>query len=181
MSKDPNETLGAVPGSVTTVASSTAAPTTTETPTTTEAPTTTSAGPTTTAAPTTSTTTTTTTSTTTTTTVPCSASFVSVVPSTVANQPKSNGNNDTESQLTQPVVVTVTKSGDCSGLQLVYSQKADPYPSGQELAVLFGASSIRTFEAVSTERWQDGTHTLRLYDVVRAVFVSSPNATLVVT
>jgi len=90
------------------------------------------------------------------------------------NQPKSNGNNDTESQLTQPVIVTVTKSGDCTGLALRYSRKAGfPYPAGQEQTNLFGASNTLTLQAISTERWEDGTHRLRLYDTVRDVYMAS--------
>jgi hypothetical protein len=79
------------------------------------------------------------------------------------------------------VDVTVAKSGDCTGLALRYSRKAGfPYPSGQEQVTLFGASSTITFQAIPTERWEDGDHPLRLYDTVRAVYMVSTE-TLVVT
>ena len=107
-------------------------------------------------------------------TVPCTAGFTTVAPTAVSNQPLSNGNNDSESRLTQPVTVTVTKSGNCSGLTLRYSRKAGfSYPPGQEVSTLFGASSIITFESLQTERWEDGLHVLRLYDVVTGTFMVS--------
>ena len=175
-SDSPNQVLPTVPVGATTTAAPTTTTTTTTTTSTTLAP-----DPSTTTTSTTSTTSTSTTSTsTTTTTVPCTASFVSVAPSPVANQPLSNGNNDKESQLTVPVTVTVTKSGGCSGLTLVYSRKAGfPYPPGQEIDTLFGASSTITFQVLSTERWEDGAHLLRLYDALTSTFVPSTNSFVV--
>lgn len=126
-------------------------------------------------------TTTTTSTTTTSTTVPCAVTGLTAAPSPVQNQPKNNGTNDPESRLTQPVVVTVSGlSGDCSGLQLRWSLWTDPYPLTKQQAELFSGSTTITFEALATERWQDGNHTLTLFDTLQDTLIG-PTFTLVVT
>lgn len=136
-------------------------PTTTTTSTTT----TTTTTPTTTTDPEASTTTTeattsTTEETTTTTTIPCTASFVSVNPSSVHNTNNANSNN-TENvsvgSLHENVTVTITKSGNCENLGLEYVH--DPPSAGWKP---FGASSQVVLERSNTEQWQDGSRALRL-------------------
>ena len=169
-----NQTLGTIPagGSTTTAV----AATTTSTTSTTSTTTTTLVPPSSTSS---TTSTTSTTTSTTTTTVPCSVTGLVASPNPIENQPLNNGNNSSKAKLTAAVDVVVSgRAGDCTGLQLRYSLKDDPYPSAQEIAVLFGGSDTITFQSLDTERWDDGNHTLRLFDANRSVFL--PVSTILV-
>jgi prepilin-type N-terminal cleavage/methylation domain-containing protein len=96
--------------------------------------------------------------------VPCAAAFASVVPNPAANT--SHGNQT--APLLQPVVVTITRSGDCGNLTLRYRLVAptsnpndvEPSPNVDP----FGASLSLTLASVATQRWEPGSRTLELVE-----------------
>ena len=107
--------------------------------------------------------------------VTCSASFVSVVPSPVQNQPKGNGKNNTNSKLSVPVTVTINRYGNCSDLRLEYRRET----GGSLESDTFGGGSVVVLQSLDTQRWEDGSHVLTLRDAgTNVTFATSP---LVVT
>ena len=111
--------------------------------------------------------TTTSTSSTTTTTIPCTASFSSVIPDPAYNEVNGAGNDQDVAPLQVPVIVTITKSGNCSDLVLSYQPNSGG--SGTIYTLTFGAGNNQTLPAIASQRWRDGTRTLRLVDVGRAL------------
>ena len=155
-----------------------ASTTTTVAATTTTTSTTVPSGPTTTdpTASTTSTSTTTT-STTTTTIAPCDAgAIVSVDPS-----PVNNGSKEDAANLNKDVVVTITSSGNCPSLGLLYDP-VNPDGTGTftPLWMSFAGSTSLSFRASGGDLWKDGEHTLRLKNGMNST-VTLDTATLKVT
>lgn len=94
--------------------------------------------------------------------VACTASFVSVSPSSVHNTNNansSNTNNVSAGPLLEPVTVTVSKGENCQNLGLEYVH--NPPSTGWKP---FGASSQVVLERTNQEVWSDGNRVLRLRD-----------------
>ncbi len=94
--------------------------------------------------------------------VTCTASFVSVDPSSVYNTNNANSNNTnnvTAGVLLEDVTVTVSKGENCGNLGLEYVH--NPPSAGWKP---FGASSQVILERTNQEIWTDGDRVLRLRD-----------------
>lgn len=96
--------------------------------------------------------------------IPCAASFVSITPNPVANTAPGNQ----VAPLSQPVTVTISKSGDCGNLTLRYrlvSETSNPNDIEPAPNVdPFGASLTVTLASVATQRWEPTNRPLQLVE-----------------
>ena len=175
---NPAETLGTIPVTATTAATTTTTTTTVAPATTTTVAPSTSVGGTTTTSST-STTTPTTTFPPTTTTIPCSADFINGPgdkPVQNPNVQNGGGGNVKFGPLDDNVLVTITKSGSCAGLRLefVRAPTSENAAERQPVRLSFG-DGVTTIlrSAQPTERWEDGSRALRLYDTGNGTYLGS--------
>ena len=175
---NPAETLGTIPVTATTAATTTTTTTTVAPSTTTTVAPSTSVGGTTTTSST-STTTPTTPIPPTATTIPCSANFINGPGSKPVQDPNvrnGGGGNVKFGPLDDNVLVTITKSGSCAGLRLefVRAPTSDNAAERQPVRLSFG-DGVTTIlrSAQPTERWEDGSRALRLYDTGNGTYLGS--------